>query len=95
MNDILSSLKQLKKDHDENQTKYFEDIFNYVTNKNYEIKIINSYLNMMDNMFEIILPIDKIYKFIDDNKDEIFIYNDEDLFNLYVINKNYYISYYI
>ena len=93
MNDILSSLKQLKKDHDENQTKYFEDIFNYVTNKNYEIKIINSYLNMMDNMFEIILPIDKIYKFIDDNKDEIFIYNDEDLFNLYVINKNYYISY--
>lgn len=95
MNDILNRVKQLKKDHEENQKKNFEDIFNYIKNKNYEIKIINSYLNMMDNMFEIILSVDRVYKFIDDNKDEIFIYNDEDLFNLYVINKNYYISYYI
>jgi hypothetical protein len=96
MKDFLRNIKKVSNEYEENQSKYFEDSLNYILHKNYQIKVVLSD-KFTDNMIGIILPFDKIYKFIDDNKDNIYIYTIDGIypfFNLFVFSNTNYISLY-
>jgi hypothetical protein len=92
MKKFLYTIKKVSNEYEENQSKYFEDSLNYIIHKNYEIKVVLSD-KFINNIIGIILPFDKIYKFIDDNKDNIYIYTiDGIFFNLFVFSDTNYIS---
>lgn len=93
MKEILQNIKKLNDNYNQTNFDYFENIIKYIIEKGYEIKVLKINLNQVFNIPEIILPIEEINKFIDVNKENIFICNHQSFFKLFILHENYYISF--